>query len=161
LVIKTLNPNPDPEPDPKPDPKTDPKTDPEPDSLELLNPDLHCNAGTRVLTSGERKLKILQPKKILHFLIKNCNLLIPGPPYRTSKLQEKSSSLSYTSKLALSSCWSVWPSWIRIRIRIPITDPDPAYQNKCGFVRIRIQIWIRHTTWEAWFSILNNLHCTY
>jgi hypothetical protein len=27
------------------------------------------------------------------FLIKNCNLLLPRPPYRTSKLQEKPSPL--------------------------------------------------------------------
>jgi hypothetical protein len=119
LVIKTLNPNPDPEPDPKPDP--DPK--PEPDSLEMLNPDpdsmnpdLHCNAGTRVLTSGEQKLEKFTAKKNLHFLIKNCNLLIPGPPYRTSKLQEKSSSLSYTSKLALSSF---------LLVNLALLDPDP------------------------------------
>jgi hypothetical protein len=62
-------------------------------------------------------------------LIKNCNLLIPRPPYRTSKLQEKSSSLK-RKHLALQNlnflnvCGSFWPSWIRIRI--PNADPDPA-----------------------------------
>ncbi len=68
MVIKTLNPNPDPEPDPKLDPK------PEPDSLEMLNadpdsmnPDLHCNAGARVLTSGEQKLEKFTAKKIYIF----------------------------------------------------------------------------------------------
>ncbi len=134
---------------------------PDPDSM---NPDLHCNAGTKVLTNGEQKLEKFTAKKNLHFLIKNCNLLIPGPPYRTSKLQEKSSSLSYTSKFALSSFLLVNLALLDPDpdpYSIHITDPDPGGQNKCGFVRIRIQIWIRDTTWEAWFSILNNLHCTY
>ncbi len=31
-----------------------------------------------------------------------------------------------------------WPSLIRIRIRIPNADPDPADQNEYGSVRIRI-----------------------
>jgi hypothetical protein len=37
-----------------------------------------------------------------NFFDKNCNLLIPRPPYRTSKLQEKSSSLK-REHLALQS----------------------------------------------------------
>jgi hypothetical protein len=113
LVIKTLNPNPDPEPDPKPEPDSLEMLNPDPDSM---NPDLHCNAGTRVLTSGEQKFEKFTAKKNVHFLIKNCNLLIPGPPYRTSKLQEKSSSLSYTSKLALSSF---------LLVNLALLDPDP------------------------------------
>ncbi len=50
MVIKILNPNPDPEPDPNPDPDSLEMLNPDPDSM---NPD--CNAGTRVLTSGEQK----------------------------------------------------------------------------------------------------------
>jgi hypothetical protein len=80
LVIKTLNPNPDPEPDPKPDP--DPK--PEPDSLETLNPDpdsmnpdLHCNAGTRVLTSGEQKLEKFTAKKKFTFFDQKLQFTYP------------------------------------------------------------------------------------
>jgi len=88
---------------------------PDPDSM---NPDLHCNAGTRVLTSGEQKLEKFTAKNFFHFLIKNCNLLIPGPPYRTSKLQEKSSFLSYTSKLAL-------PSFLLVSLALLDPDPDP------------------------------------
>ncbi len=71
------------------------------------------------------------------FFIKNCYLLIPRPPQRTSKLQEKSSSLKrehLATKFELSSflwviltlldpdpysqCWSgsSQPKWMRIRI---------------------------------------------
>ncbi len=64
LVIKTLNPNPnpDPEPDPKPEPELNSleMLNPDPDSM---NPDLHCNAGTRVLTSGEQKLEKIYSQK--------------------------------------------------------------------------------------------------
>ncbi len=42
-----------------------------------------------------KKIKTAEIKSILS-LIKNCNLLIPRFPYRTSKLQEKSSSLQKT-----------------------------------------------------------------
>jgi hypothetical protein len=62
-----------------------------------------------------------------YFLFKNCNLLIPSPPERTSKLQQKSSSLkrehpglqnmkSGTSKLELSSL--LW-------VILALLDPDP------------------------------------
>ncbi len=76
MVIKTLNPNPDPEPDP------DPK--PEPDSLEMLNPDpdsmntdLHCNAGTRVLTSGKQKLEKFTAKKKFTFFDQKLQFTYP------------------------------------------------------------------------------------
>jgi hypothetical protein len=70
--------------------------------------------------------------KFYIFLIKNCNLLIPRPPKRTSKLLEKSSSLKREHLAALQNlniphfCGSFWPSWIRIRS--PNADPDPADQ---------------------------------
>ncbi len=98
--------------------------------------------------------KNLQLKK-LTFLMRNCNLFVPG---RLSYRRSLHPLATLQNLHYLHFCGSVWPSWIRIRISI--TDPDPACQNKCGFVRIRIQIWIRHTASEAWFSILNNLPCT-
>ncbi len=86
MVIKTLNPNPDPEPDPKPDP--DPK--PKPDSLEMLNPDpdsmnpdLHCNAETRVLTSGEQKLEKFTAKKKFTFFDQKLQF-----PYPWTSIQD-------------------------------------------------------------------------
>jgi hypothetical protein len=57
---------------------------------------IYCGSGSR---SGSRvlmtkNLKELQLEKLLYiFVIKNCNLLIPRPPYRTPKLQEKPSAL--------------------------------------------------------------------
>ena len=36
--------------------------------------------------------------------------------------------------------WVILLSWIRILIRILNADPDPADQNRCGSVRIRIHI---------------------
>jgi hypothetical protein len=42
----------------------------------------------------EKKLKKkYRGKKVYIFLIKNCNLLIPRPPYRIFKLHEKPSAL--------------------------------------------------------------------
>jgi hypothetical protein len=53
-------------------------TDPDPDPIRGFN---------------DQKLKKIQLKKIIFFLIKNYNLPIPRPPQRTSKLQEKPSDL--------------------------------------------------------------------
>ncbi len=75
-----------------------------------------------------KKIYIFWPKK-------NCNLLIPRPPQRTFKLQEKTSSLE-REYLALQNlnflhfCGSILPSWIRIRICIPNADPD--LYSQCG-----------------------------
>ncbi len=66
-------------------------------------------------------LKKFTAGKKLNFFIKNCHLLIPRPPKRTSKLQEKSSSLKREhpalQKLNFFHfCGSFWPSWIRIQL---------------------------------------------
>ncbi len=70
--------------------------------------------------------KKLQMKKCNIFLIKNCNLLIPWPPQRTSKLQEKPSALkrehqcsgSMTFWCGSGSGYSDPCPWLM--------DPDPA-----------------------------------
>ncbi len=91
----------------------------------------HCGSGSRVLMTKIDKIY----SKNIYFLDQKCNLLIPWPPYRTSKLQEKPSALKreqpalqnfylffYFSGLFLPSC---------TRIRTPNSDPDPADQNQC------------------------------
>jgi hypothetical protein len=89
-----------------------------------------------LMTKNWKKCKA--GKKIYIFLIKNCSLLILRPPYRTSNLKKKSSSLS-SGHLAIQNMnflhfsqfsGSFWPSWIRICI--PNVDPDPADYNECG-----------------------------
>jgi hypothetical protein len=94
------------------------------------------------------------------FLIKNCNLAIPRPPYRTHKLQEKPSALKKEHP-ALQNikilylfyiCRSFLPFWIRIRIqnlkfmRIhadsdPDPDPDPKPWKNGGHKQIRPAFW--------------------
>jgi hypothetical protein len=74
LIIKTLNPNPDPEPDPNPDPDSLEMLNPDPDSM---NPDLHYNAGTRVLTSGEQKLEKFTAKNIFSFFDQKLQFTYP------------------------------------------------------------------------------------
>jgi hypothetical protein len=72
----------------------------------------------------------------LIFFIKNCCLLIPRPPKRTPKLQEKPSALKkeYPALQNMKIlyffyfCGSFLPSWIRIHILNLNADPDPATQ---------------------------------
>ncbi len=98
--------------------------------------------------------KMYSWKKITFFWIKNYNLPIPGPPYRTSKLQKKPSALK-REHTALQNmkflnffyfCGSFLPSWI--------ADPDSLYGS--GFVWpdwIRIQLGSGSAT-----LILNDLY---
>jgi hypothetical protein len=60
---------------------TDP-LNPEPDPVILA--EYQSGSGSRILMT-----KIF----FLYFLFKNCNLFLPRPPHRTSKLQEKPSPL--------------------------------------------------------------------
>jgi hypothetical protein len=71
-----------------------------------------------------------------------------------NQLQEKSSSLSYTSNL--NYLLLLWAS-------LALLDPDPDPYSQCGSVRIWIWIQIRilNTAWEACFCILNNLPGTW
>jgi hypothetical protein len=69
-------------------------------------------------------------------LIKNFNLLIPRPPKRAPKLQEKPSALKREHPVLKNMkildfflfLWVFLPSWIRIRISNLNADPDPATQ---------------------------------
>jgi hypothetical protein len=75
------------------------------------------------------KKKITAENKIWFFGIKNCNLLIPKTPERTSKLQENPSALkreypALQNMKFLNFFLFLWvifalhrPDWIRIRIR--------------------------------------------
>jgi hypothetical protein len=64
--------------------------------------------------------KYLQLKIYLFiFYFKNCNLLIPRPPWRTSKLQKKPSALK-REHLALQN--------------IKFLDPDPIYGSLLSFL---------------------------
>ncbi len=74
MVIKTLNLNPDLEPDPKPEPDSLEMLNPDPDSM---NTDLHCTAGTRVLTSGKQKLEKFTAKKNFTFFDQKLQFTYP------------------------------------------------------------------------------------
>jgi hypothetical protein len=92
-----------------------------------------CGSGSRVLMT--KKLKNLQLKKNVHFLTKNCKLLISRPAkkgtsrYRRSFIPQKRTS--GTSKLEFSSLlWVIFA--LLDQIRIPKADSDPADQIECG-----------------------------
>jgi hypothetical protein len=68
--------------------------------------------------SGEQKLEKFTAKKI-NIFDEKLQFICPW----TSKLQEKSSSLSYASKLALSSL--LWVS-------LALLDPDPYFHYGSG-----------------------------
>jgi hypothetical protein len=73
------------------------------------------------------------PLALKFVLIKNYNLPLPRPKTDVQVTKEAFSSqkrTSGTSKHDISQIFSTFvghfcPSWIRIRIRIPNTDPDP------------------------------------
>jgi hypothetical protein len=73
-----------------------------------------------------KNLKKFTAGKLFYIiLIKNCNLLIPRPPYRPHKLQEKPSALKREHPALQNMkfctffyfCGSFLPSWIRIQIQ--------------------------------------------
>jgi hypothetical protein len=74
----------------------------DPDSLNL-DPDMDPDHAFQV-NPGTKNLK----KKISIFIEQNCNLLIPRPSSRTSKLQEKPSALKREHPALLESD----PIWI-------------------------------------------------
>ena len=98
--------------------------------------------------SGSRVLMTKTAEFFFLFLIKNCNFLIPRPPYRTSKLQEKPSALKREHQtLPKMKCinfflfsGSFLPSWIRIAIPDPDTgnplnpNPDPQHCLGCCYI---------------------------
>jgi hypothetical protein len=78
--------------------------------------------GSSVWWSNIDKNLQLKKKFDIFFLVNHCNLLIPRPPKRTSKLQEKSSALNREHPAIPNLkfinfslfCGSFKPSWIRI-----------------------------------------------
>ncbi len=83
-------------------------------------------------------------KKIYFFLIKNCNLPFPRPLQSMSRLQKKPAAHKRGNPTLqnmnfFSFYGSFLPSWIRIRIRISNTDPDPLARLNTDPIRIRIR----------------------
>ncbi len=80
------------------------------------------------------------------FLIKNYNLLFSRPP-KPSKLRKKPSALKREHPALQNMkfrnfvyfCGPFLLSWIRIRIRIPNTDPDPHQLTRLNSDTIRIR----------------------
>jgi hypothetical protein len=75
-------------------------------------------------------------------MIKNCNLLIPQASIKDVQaagevFSPQRKHLALEKLNFLHFCGSFRPSLIQIRI--PNADPDPADQNECGSVRIRIR----------------------
>jgi hypothetical protein len=89
---------------------------------------------------GDQKFKKkLQLQKILRLYIKNCYLLIPRPPFRTAKLQEKPLALKRKHPalqkmkfFLFFSFGSYLPSRIRIQWTKINADLDPKH---CLFLR--------------------------
>ncbi len=85
------------------------------------------------IQSGSRVFMTKYWKKFTaeKFLIKNYNLPIPRPPYRTSKLQKKPSALKRKHPALQNMkflnffyfCGSFLPSWIHDPLRIRIRNP--------------------------------------
>ncbi len=80
-------------------------------------------SGSTVLMNNKFKKKPDEIFLYIFCLIKNCNLLVPRRPQRTSKLQEKLSALKREhpalQKMNFTNSFLFLPSWIRIRIQGP------------------------------------------
>jgi hypothetical protein len=61
-------------------------------------------------------------------LIKNCNLLIPRPPLRTSKLQEKPSALKREHPVLKNMKILDFFLFLWVTFSLLDPDPDPATQ---------------------------------
>jgi hypothetical protein len=95
-----------------------------------------CGSGSRSRSryiQGFDDLKLgkkLQLKRNWTFLIKNCNLHIPRPPYRTFKLQKKPSVLKWEHP-ALQNL-KFLPFFLFLSVIFALLDPNPDDQNQCG-----------------------------
>ncbi len=69
------------------------------------------------------KLKKIYSGKIYIFLIKNCNLLIPRPPQRTPKLQEKPSALKREHPVLKNM--KLLDIFLFLWVNFALLDPDP------------------------------------
>jgi hypothetical protein len=91
-------------------------------------------SGFRSRSSGfdDQKLKKCTAKRFFYFY-ENYNFVIPRPPERTSKLQQKPSPLKREHPALQNMkfinffyfCGSFLPSWIRIRIQPNKINADP------------------------------------
>jgi hypothetical protein len=72
----------------------------------------------------KNKIKNYSCKKMNVFLVKNCNLHITRPPYRTSKPLEKPSALKREHP-ALQNL-KFFPFYLFLRVIFALLDPDPA-----------------------------------
>jgi hypothetical protein len=85
---------------------------------------------TQIQSFDDRKSDQIYSFKEIIFFIKNCNLHTPGPPLRTSKLQEKPSALKREHPAVQNL--KFFPVFLFLRVIFALLDPDPADQNQCG-----------------------------
>jgi hypothetical protein len=101
--------------------------DPDTDPAFQVNPDAHeygSGSGSRILMAKKCEKKIQLKFFSFLFLIKSCNLLIPRPPWRTSKLQEKPS--------ALKKKWNFYFYFLFFWAIFALLDPDPYGESGSG-----------------------------
>ncbi len=143
----------------------DPDTDPDPAFFLIADPDSGSGFRIRIPDPDpdpgfdDLKLKKCTTRNIIFiFLVKNCNLLIPRPPKRTPKLQEKPSAHKREhpalQKMKILSFFLFF--WDIFALLDP--DPDPQFvcgsgsgsssSNQCGSMRIRIRI--RNPEFYSW-----------
>jgi hypothetical protein len=94
--------------------------------LDPADPD--SGSGCRVWWPKIEK-KLMAGNLIYIFLIKNCNLLIPRPPLRTLKLQEKPSALKREHPVVqYLKTWKFWIFFLFLWVIFALLDPDPSTQ---------------------------------
>jgi hypothetical protein len=89
----------------------------------------------------KRELQLKNFFLFILFFIKSCYLHILGPPWGMTKLWKRPSVLKRGHptlqkheqlQIIVYFCGSILPSWIRVRIRIPDTDPGPDPLSRLG-----------------------------
>jgi hypothetical protein len=113
--------------------------DPDPDPAFLAE----YPSESRVLMTKKIEKNLQLKKNFVIFLIKNCNLLIPRPRKRTSKLKEKPSALKRKHPaLQNMKCLNFFLLLWVIFSFFALMDPDPDRLTRLSPDPIRIRIWI-------------------
>jgi hypothetical protein len=97
------------------------------------------------MTKNGKELEIFF---FLIFLIKNCNLLIPRPPSRTSKVQEKPSALKRGHPALQKIKFSNF--FLFLWVIFAFLDPNPETPLNSDSIRIRIH----NTAGKCWNTSL-------
>ncbi len=99
----------------------------------------------RIRIQAWKNNKFYRWKKIVILLIvKTCNAFFPRPPWRTWVLRHSKENSKHFKTIhfftLFFNCGSLLSTWFRTRMRILDSDldPDPADQNQCVSMRIRI-----------------------